>query len=159
MSLAADPPGPAADELWMRKALSIARRAAARGEVPVAAIAVGDGQRLSAASNRIETTHDATAHAEMIVLRAAASRLRSWRLSDVTLYVTLEPCPMCASAMVLCRLGRLVYAAADPKKGADGSAYRILDHPANNHRVEVQRGVLAAEASDLLSGFFQRLRG
>jgi tRNA(adenine34) deaminase len=158
MSLAADPPGPAADELWMQKALAIARRAAARGEVPVAAIAVRDGQRLSAAGNRMETAHDATAHAEMIVLRAAASRLRSWRLSDVSLYVTLEPCPMCASAMVLCRLGRLVYAAADPKKGADGSAYRILDHPANNHRVEVQRGVLAAEASDLLSGFFQRLR-
>jgi tRNA(adenine34) deaminase len=113
---------------------------------------------LSSAANRIETAHDATAHAEMIALRAAASRVGSWRLSDVSMYVTLEPCPMCASAMVLCRLGRLVYAAADPKKGADGSAYRLLDHPANNHRIEVSRGVLADEAADLLSGFFRRLR-
>jgi tRNA(adenine34) deaminase len=158
MGLAANHMDAVADELWMRKALTIARRAAARGEVPVAAIAVCDGQRLSAAGNRIERAHDATAHAEIIALRAAAASLGSWRLSEVTLYATLEPCPMCASAMVLCRLGRLVYAAADPKKGADGSAYRILDHPANNHRVDVQRGVLAVEASDLLSGFFQRLR-
>ena len=158
MSLAANQMDAAADELWMRKALTIARRAAARGEVPVGAIAVRDGQRVSAAGNRIERAHDATAHAEIIALRAAAARLGSWRLSEVTLYATLEPCPMCASAMVLSRLGRLVYAAADPKKGADGSAYRILDHPANNHRVEVQRGVLAGQASDLLSGFFQRLR-
>ena len=158
MSLAADRSHPAADELWMRKALAIARRAASRGEVPVGAIAVRDGERLAAAGNRIEGAHDATAHAEMIALRAAASRLGSWRLSDVTVYVTLEPCPMCASAMVLCRLGRLVYAAPDPKKGADGSAYRLLDHPANNHRVEVRRGVLAADASELLSGFFRRLR-
>jgi tRNA(adenine34) deaminase len=158
MSLAADHPGAPADELWMRKALAIARRAAARGEVPVGAIAVREGQRLSSAANRIETAHDATAHAEMIALRAAASRVGSWRLSDVSMYVTLEPCPMCASAMVLCRLGRLVYAAADPKKGADGSAYRLLDHPANNHRIEVSRGVLADEAADLLSGFFRRLR-
>ena len=158
MSLAANQMDAAADELWMRRALTIARRAAARGEVPVGAIAVRDGQRVSAAGNRIERAHDATAHAEIIALRAAAARLGSWRLSEVTLYATLEPCPMCASAMVLSRLGRLVYAAADPKKGADGSAYRILDHPANNHRVEVQRGVLAGQASDLLSGFFQRLR-
>jgi tRNA(adenine34) deaminase len=158
MSLAANQPGAAADELWMRKALAIARRAAARGEVPVGAIAVREGQRLSAAGNRIEGAHDATAHAEMIALRSAASRSGSWRLNEVTLYVTLEPCPMCASAMVLSRLGRLVYGAVDPKKGADGSAYRVLDHPANNHRVEVQRGVLAAEASDLLSRFFRSLR-
>lgn len=158
MSPAANQLGAAADELWMLKALAIARRAATRGEVPVGAIAVSDTQRVSAAGNRIEGAHDATAHAEMIALRAAASRLGSWRLSDVTLYVTLEPCPMCASAMVLCRLGRLVYAARDPKKGADGSAYRILDHPSNNHRVEVQRGVLADEASELLSGFFRSLR-
>src|SRR3981081_1790088 len=130
MSPAANQLGAAADELWMRRALAIARRAAARGEVPVGAIAVHDAQRLSAAGNRIEGAHDATAHAEMITLRAAASRLGSWRLSDVTMYVTLEPCPMCASAMVLCRLGRLVYAAPDPKKGADGSASRVLGHPA-----------------------------
>ena len=146
------------DQLWMRRALAAARRAAARGEVPVGAIAVRDGESLGAAGNRVERGHDATAHAEMICLRRAASRLGSWRLSDVTLFVTLEPCPMCASAMVLSRLDRLVYAAKDPKKGADGSAYRILDHPANNHTIRVERGVLADEAAALLSGFFQRLR-
>ena len=146
------------DQLWMRRALAAARRAAARGEVPVGAIAVRDGESLGAAGNRVERGHDATAHAEMICLRRAASRLASWRLSDVTLFVTLEPCPMCAAAMVLSRLDRLVYAAKDSKKGADGSAYRILDHPANNHTIRVERGVLADEAAALLSGFFQRLR-
>jgi tRNA(adenine34) deaminase len=146
------------DELWMRRALSVARRAGARGEVPVGAIAVRDGERISTASNRMENGHDATAHAEMLCLRRAASRMQSWRLNDVTLYVTLEPCPMCASAMVLSRLGRLVYAAKDPKKGADGSAYRLLDHPANNHRVSVRPGVMAGEASAMLSTFFQELR-
>ena len=148
----------AEDELWMRRAMVVARRAGARGEVPVGAIAVRAGNRLCAAGNRVEADPDATAHAEMICLRRAAARLRSWRLSEVTLYVTLEPCPMCASAMVLSRLRRLVYAAADPKKGADGSAYQILDHPANNHVVMVDRGVLADEASALLSGFFRHLR-
>ena len=148
----------AEDEAWMRQALVIARRAARRGEVPVGAIAVREGLRLSGAGNQMETHHDATAHAEMICLRRAAARLGSWRLNDVTLYVTLEPCPMCASAMVLSRLGRLVYAATDPKKGADGSAYRLLDHPANNHRVKVDNGVLAEEAAALLSGFFKELR-
>lgn len=146
------------DELWMRRALSVARRAGARGEVPVGAIAVRDGERISTAGNRMETGHDATAHAEMLCLRRAASRLQSWRLNDVTLYVTLEPCSMCASAMILSRLGRLVYAAKDPKKGADGSAYRLLDHPANNHRVSVRPGVMAGEASEMLSTFFQELR-
>ena len=146
------------DELWMRRALSVARRAGARGEVPVGAIAVRDGERICTAGNRMETGHDATAHAEMLCLRRAASRMHSWRLNEVTLYVTLEPCPMCASAMVLSRLGRLVYAAKDPKKGADGSAYRLLDHPANNHRVSVRRGVMAGEASAMLSTFFQELR-
>jgi tRNA(adenine34) deaminase len=146
------------DELWMGRALSAARRAGARGEVPVGAIAVRAGQSLGAAGNRVERGHDATAHAEMICLRRAAARLGSWRLVDVTLYVTLEPCPMCASAMVLSRLDRLVYGVADPKKGADGSAYRILDHPANNHTVRVERGLLAEEAGVLLSRFFQRLR-
>jgi tRNA(adenine34) deaminase len=146
------------DELWMRRALSVARRAGARGEVPVGAIAVRDGARISTASNRMESGHDATAHAEMLCLRRAASRMQSWRLNDVTLYVTLEPCPMCASAMVLSRLGRLVYAAKDPKKGADGSAYQLLDHPANNHRVSVRPGVMAGEASAMLSTFFQELR-
>jgi tRNA(adenine34) deaminase len=106
----------------------------------------------------MERASDATAHAEVLCLRRAAARLHTWRLSAVTLYVTLEPCPMCASALVLCRLGRLVYAAPDPKKGADGSAYQLLEHPANNHRVAVTRGVLAADSSELLSTFFRTLR-
>jgi tRNA(adenine34) deaminase len=95
----------------------------------------------------------------MACLRAAARAIGAWRLEGVTIYVTLEPCPMCASAMVLARLDRLVYAAPDPKKGADGSAYRLLDHPSNNHRVKVSRGVMEEEASTMLSEFFQRLRG
>jgi tRNA(adenine34) deaminase len=149
------------DRRWMSEALRLARAAARRGEVPVGAVAVHRGERLAAASNRMERARDATAHAEMACLRTAARRLDRWRLEGVTLYVTLEPCPMCASAMVLCRLSRVVYAAADPKKGADGSAYRLLDHPANNHRVRVSRGVMEAEASAMLSGFFRdvRLRG
>jgi len=107
----------------------------------------------------MEGERDATAHAEMTCLRRASRAIGGWRLEDVTLYVTLEPCPMCASAILLSRLTRLVYAAADPKKGADGSAYRLLDHPSNNHRVEVTRGVLAPEASALLSDFFSAVRG
>jgi tRNA(adenine34) deaminase len=146
------------DRRWMAEALRLARAAGRRGEVPVGAVAVHRGERLAAASNRMERARDATAHAEMACLRAAARRLRGWRLDGVTLYVTLEPCPMCASAMVLCRLSRVVYAAADPKKGADGSAYRLLDHPANNHRVRVSRGIMEAEASALLTGFFQDVR-
>jgi tRNA(adenine34) deaminase len=146
------------DERWMQAALRLARNAAARGDVPVGTVAVHGGHRLASASNRMEADLDATAHAEMLCLRRAARRLGSWRLEGVTLYVTLEPCPMCAAAMVLSRLGRLVYAASDPKKGADGSAYRLLDHPANNHRVKVARGVLGAEAGELLSGFFQERR-
>ena len=146
------------DERWMREALALARAAARRGEVPVGAVAVSGDHRVAGASNRMERAGDATAHAEMACLRAAARAAGGWRLGGVTLYVTLEPCPMCASAMVLSRLGRVVYAAPDPKKGADGSAYRLLDHPANNHRVRVTRGVMEAEASEMLSAFFRDVR-
>ena len=127
--------------------------------MPIGAVAVAEGRRVAAASNRMEAGPDATAHAEILCLRQAARRLGDWRLDGVTLYVTLEPCPMCAAAMVLSRLGRLVYAAADPKKGADGSAYRLLDHPANNHRVRVTRGMMADEAGVLMRSFFARRRG
>ena len=147
-----------ADHRWMAQALRLARGAGERGEVPVAAVAVYADSRIASASNRMEGGGDATAHAEMTCLRRASRALGGWRLEDVTLYVTLEPCPMCASAMVLSRLSRLVYAAGDPKKGADGSAYRLLDHPRNNHRVAVTRGVMAAEASALLSDFFNTVR-
>ncbi|MDQ6747642.1 MAG: tRNA adenosine(34) deaminase TadA [Candidatus Dormibacteraeota bacterium] len=148
----------AEDRLWMTAALRLAIGAGQRGEVPVGAIAVHRGRRVAAASNRMERSHDSSAHAELACLRRASRHLESWRLEGVTLYATLEPCPMCASAMVLARLERLVYAAADPKKGADGSAYRLLDHPANNHRVEVTRGVLKEEASALMGDFFRNLR-
>lgn len=142
----------------MASALRLARSAGRRGEVPVGAVAVRAGGRIAGASNRMEAATDATAHAEMACLRAAAMAVGGWRLAGVTLYVTLEPCPMCASAMVLARLERLVYAAPDPKKGADGSAYRLIDHPSNNHRVRVTRGVREAEASAMLSAFFHQLR-
>ena len=146
------------DERWMGEALRLAERAAAAGEVPVGAVATWGGDRLDLGRYRIERGFDATLHAEMICLRRASRNLRRWRLNDVTLYVTLEPCPMCASAMILARLGRLVYGARDLKKGADGSAYRLLDHPANNHRVEVVGGVLEEQCGDLLSRFFADLR-
>ena len=146
------------DQRWMAAALHLGRLAAGRGEVPVGAVAVFEGAVIGSASNRMERARDATAHAEMACLRAAARTLGGWRLTDVTLYVTLEPCPMCASAMVLSRLTRLVYGARDPKKGADGSAYRLLDHPSNNWRVSVTGGVMEAETSALLTGFFRTVR-
>jgi tRNA(adenine34) deaminase len=149
---------PTSDEALMRRALDLARAAARRGEVPVGALAVRDGAVVAAAGNRVERGGDATLHAEMAVLRAAARRGGGWRLTGVTLVVTLEPCPMCAGAMVLARIDRCVYGARDPKKGADGSVHDVLRHPAGNHRIEVVEGVLAAECGGLLTGFFTRLR-
>ena len=146
------------DELLMRRALALAARAGRRGEVPVAALAVAGGEVIAAASNRMERGGDATDHAEMRVLRTAARRRGGWRLDGVTVVVTLEPCPMCAGAMVQARIDRCVYAARDPKKGAHGSVYDVLRHPANNHQVEVTEGVLAEESGRLLREFFERLR-
>jgi tRNA(adenine34) deaminase len=146
------------DELLMRRALALAARAGRRAEVPVAALAVAEGSVIAAAGNRMERGGDATLHAEMRVLRAAARRLGGWRLEGVTVVVTLEPCPMCAGAMVQARIDRCVYGARDPKKGADGSVYEVLRNPANNHRVEVTEGVLGDECGRLLRDFFQRLR-
>ena len=143
----------------MRRALTLARAAGARGEVPVGALAVHEGRVIAAASNRIERSGDATAHAEMLVLRRAARVLGGWRLAGVTLYVTLEPCTMCAGAMVQARIDRCVYGARDPKKGADGSVYDVMRSPANNHRIVVSSGVLAAECGAELTGFFARRRG
>jgi tRNA(adenine34) deaminase len=142
----------------MRRALRLARAAGGRGEVPVGAVAVLGGEVVAAAGNGIERRADASAHAEMLALRGAARRLGGWRLSGVTLVVTLEPCPMCAGAMVQARIARCVYGARDPKKGADGSVYDVLRHPAGNHAVAVTEGVLAAECGALLSAFFRRLR-
>jgi tRNA(adenine34) deaminase len=142
----------------MRRALRLARRAGQRGEVPVGAVAVHDGEVIAAASNRIERSADATAHAEMLVLRRAAAVLGGWRLTGVTVVATLEPCPMCAGAMVQGRIDRCVYGARDPKKGADGSVYDLLRHPLNNHRVAVAEGVLGDDCGRLLTDFFRGRR-
>jgi tRNA(adenine34) deaminase len=127
--------------------------------VPVGAVAVRDDEVIAAASNRIERSADATAHAEMLVLRRAAAVLGGWRLTGVTVVATLEPCPMCAGAMVQGRIDRCVYGARDPKKGADGSVYDVLRHPLNNHRVGVAEGVLGDDCSRLLIDFFRGRRG
>src|SRR4029077_13727712 len=121
-------------------------------------IAVQDGEVIGVAGNAMERRRDATAHAEMLVLRSAARRTGGWRFTGVSVFCTLEPCPMCAGAMVQARISRCVYGARDPKKGADGSVYDVLRHPRNNHRMAVEEGVLGAACGALLSEFFQRLR-
>lgn len=146
------------DQVWMRLALGEAEKALASGDVPIGAVAVLDGQVIGAGYNRREADQDPTAHAEMIAIRQAARHIGHWRLEGVTLYCTLEPCAMCAGAMVLARLPRLVYAAPDPKAGASGSVLNILQHEALNHRVEVEAGLLAEEAAEQIRAFFRRLR-
>ncbi len=142
----------------MRLALAQAALAAVSGEVPVGAVAVRDGRVIGTGHNRKESDQDPTAHAEMLALRQAAAHLGNWRLIGVTLYCTLEPCPMCAGAMIQGRLARLVYGAADTRFGADGTIVQVLREPRFNHRVEVAGGVLEAEAAALLQAFFQSLR-
>ncbi|UCC54989.1 MAG: tRNA adenosine(34) deaminase TadA [Anaerolineaceae bacterium] len=142
----------------MRAALDQASRAAQLGEVPVGAVAVRDGMIIGTGFNRKESDQDPTAHAEMLALRRAARYVANWRLIGVTLYCTLEPCPMCAGAMIQARLERLVYGAPDTRFGADGSVVDVLREPAFNHNVEVKRGVLAGEAGELLQQFFRTLR-
>ena len=148
----------AEDKEWMQEALTLAGQAAALGEVPVGAIAVLDGEIIGAGFNRKESDQDPTAHAEMIALRQAAAHLGNWRLLGVTLYCTLEPCPMCAGAMIQGRLERLVYGAPDTRFGADGTIVDVLAEPRFNHRVEVTAGVCYEEAAALLQSFFRRLR-
>jgi tRNA(adenine34) deaminase len=142
----------------MRSALRMAREAGRRGEVPIGAVATLEGRIIASASNRMERSGDATAHAEMLVLHRAARIVGNWRLTGVTVYVTLEPCPMCAGAMVQARIDRCVYAARDPKKGADGSVYDVLRNPRNNHLPVVEEGLLGDECGELLRDFFRRLR-
>lgn len=143
-----------ADSDFMRAALAEARRAATEDEVPVGAVLVRGGRIVARDRNRRERLHDPTAHAEMLVISAAAGELESWRLEDCTLYVTLEPCAMCAGAVVLARIPRVVYGARDPKAGAGGSVLDVLRHPRLNHRADVVPGVLAAECASLLVEFF-----
>ena len=142
------------DESFMRLALEEAKDAVAGGDVPVGCVIVHQGRAVGRAHNMREALSDPTAHAEMIALRQAAATLGSWRLEAVTVYCTVEPCCMCAGALVNARVGRLVYGVADPKSGACGSVFDIVREPRLNHRIEVKGGVLAAEALDLLRRFF-----
>ncbi len=145
----------AADEQYIRNALDLARDAAKRNEVPIGAVVVRDGMIIAAATNRTVRDQDPTAHAELLAIREASSRLDRWRLDDCTLYVTLEPCAMCAGAIVLSRLKRVVFAAWDEKAGMAGSVDDLLRHPRLNHRPEVRAGVLAEESAQLLGDFFR----
>lgn len=152
MSSAAD------DARWMHHALELAQRAAAEGEVPVGAVVVKDGVVIGEGWNRPIAAHDPTAHAEIQALRAAALHIGNYRLVDTTLYVTLEPCAMCAGAMVHARVRRVVYGAADPRTGAAGSVFNLLQAQHLNHQAEVTSGVLAEECGALLREFFQARR-
>ncbi|MBN8618024.1 MAG: tRNA adenosine(34) deaminase TadA [Anaerolineae bacterium] len=146
------------DAYFMRMALDEALKALERGDVPIGAVAVRDGVVIGRGYNARERDQDPTAHAEVIALREAAQVVGHWRLEGVTLYCTLEPCAMCAGAMVLARLPRLVYATTDPKAGAGGSVMNIVQHPQLNHRVEVEAGLMAEEAAHYIRSFFAALR-
>jgi tRNA(adenine34) deaminase len=147
-----------ADEQYVRNALDLAREAARRNEVPIGAVIVRDGAIIAGAGNRTVRDQDATAHAEVLAIREASSRLDSWRLDDCTLYVTTEPCAMCAGAIVLSRIKRVVFGTWDEKAGMAGSVGDLLRHPRLNHRPEVRGGVLAGECAQLLEDFFRAQR-
>ncbi|MDA8062165.1 MAG: nucleoside deaminase, partial [Actinomycetota bacterium] len=144
------------DEELMRAALAEAAAAGARGEVPVGAVVAIGGQLVAAAGNEREATSDPTAHAEILALRRAAAALGSWRLAGATLFATLEPCPMCAGALVAARVERVVFGAFDPKAGACGSLYNLCVDPRLNHELTVVSGLAGAEAAELLSTWFAR---
>ncbi|HEX2907972.1 MAG TPA: tRNA adenosine(34) deaminase TadA [Phototrophicaceae bacterium] len=146
------------DDDYMRLALAEARLALEHGDIPIGALAVRNGEIIGSGRNRREADQDPTAHAEIIAIRAAARVIGHWRLDGVTLYCTLEPCAMCAGAMILARLPRLVYGAIDPKAGAGGSIMDVLRHPKLNHQVEVVPAVLADESGALIRAFFADLR-
>ena len=142
------------DEDWMRRAIALAGRAEAEGEVPVGALVVRDGQVLGEGWNRPIASHDPTAHAEILALRAAAAAVSDYRLGGATLYVTLEPCPMCAAAIAHARVARLVFGAWDPRQGAAGSVFNLIASDAMNHRVDAFGGVLSEDCGALLRRFF-----
>jgi tRNA(adenine34) deaminase len=146
------------DEYFMRLALREAERAAEHDDVPIGAVVVRDGEVIGAGHNEREQRSDPTAHAEVIALREAARALGSWRVRDAVLYVTLEPCAMCAGAIVLARVPRVIYGTADPKAGAAGSVLDVLGEPRLNHRPVVQGGLLAMECAALLQAFFATRR-
>ena len=146
------------DELFMRRALELAREARAREEVPVGAVLVRDGVILTEGANEVEMRQDATAHAEMLAIAEAQALLKTWRLNGTTLYVTKEPCPMCAGALAHVRVDRIVFGVADPKAGACGGAFDLFALPGLNHRCEVTPGVLRDESLALLQDFFRERR-
>ncbi len=146
------------DAAFMEQAIRLAEDAAKLGEVPVGAVAVHEGRVVGRGHNRRELDRDPLAHAELLALKEAAAALGAWRLSGVTLYVTLEPCAMCAGAMVQGRVTRLVFGAKDAKAGAVGSLYNLVEEPRHNHRVQVESGVLGERCGELLTGFFRALR-
>lgn len=142
----------------MQAALEEARAAGDSGEVPIAAVVVREGAIIARGQNRVLRDNDPTAHAEIVAMRGVARVLGNHRLNGCTLYVTLEPCAMCAGAMIHARIDRLVYAADDPKAGAAGSVLAVINHPQLNHKIEVERGILAEESADLIRGFFRERR-
>ena len=144
---------------YMHKALALARLAGQRGDVPVGAVLVMDGSTIAVGFNQKEANHDPTAHAEMVALRQAAALRGGWRLSGAVLYVTKEPCVMCAAACVAARIERIVFGCADPKGGGAGSVLDVVAHPKLNHRIAVEKGLLEGEASELLRAFFRERRG
>lgn len=146
------------DAAWMRMALEQARLAGDAGEVPVGALVIKDGQLIAQAHNRNVMDRDPSAHAEIVALREAASRLGNHRLSDCEMVVTIEPCAMCSGALVHARLARLIYGAPDPKAGAVTSVLQVLNHPGLNHKMEVVPGVLAQDCSEILQTFFRQKR-
>ena len=146
------------DETYMAMALDEARLAGEIGEVPIGAVVVCGGAVVASGHNRREIDHDPAGHAELLAIRAASAKLGRWRLSDCTVYVTLEPCPMCAGLMHQARIARCVYATPDPKAGALGTLYDLHDDDRLNHRFDVTSGILAQEAAALLRDFFRRLR-
>lgn len=147
------------DAFWMTRALELARHAeAAENEVPVGAVLVAGGKLIGEGWNRNIAASDPTAHAEVLAMRDAGRRLGNYRFPDAELYVTLEPCAMCAGAIVHARISRVIFAARDPKTGAAGSVFDVLQHERHNHRVEIREGVLAEEAGALLKGFFRARR-
>lgn len=147
-----------ADEILMRAALAEAQAAGDAGEVPIGAVAAIGGTIVARGQNRVLRDVDPAAHAEIVAMRAAAQAIGNYRLIDCELFVTLEPCAMCAGAMIHARLGRLIYGASDPKAGAAGSVLDVLNHPRLNHRMAVTAGVLAEECGELLRGFFRERR-
>ena len=146
------------DQKYMKIALSEAKTAAEIGEIPIGAVLVLDGEIIAKAHNMRETWQDATAHAETIVIREACKNLKRWRLTGATLYVTIEPCPMCAGAIVMSRISRLVYGSPDSKAGAAESLFNVVNNPALNHMVEVTSGVCSEECTQVMKDFFKKRR-